>query len=72
MMAIASHDFGTVGHHVSLEQVSTELRNAHFDSEVEAYDTTGSRLDGVSDTSGTPWLHLIARKPGVVVASARG
>jgi hypothetical protein len=51
-----------VSHYVSLDEALREVREAGFEPEVEIYAASGVRLDPGDDTSGSPRLHLVARK----------
>ncbi len=60
----AAYDFGILGHYVTLEEALRELREAGYAPDVEVYSTSGARLQLASDTSGSAWFHLLARKAG--------
>ena len=76
IMVDPAYDFGIVGHFVTLAEALRELREAGFTSTVEVYSrssfittvaehsATHAGLDPRPNTSDSPWLHLLARKPG--------
>jgi SAM-dependent methyltransferase len=63
MLVSRAHSFGIVVHYTTASAVIEELRAAGFAEGVELYASNGTRLDPLGDTSGTPWLHLLAYVP---------
>jgi SAM-dependent methyltransferase len=59
----SAYDFSVLWHHVTLEQARRELANAGYAPDVEVLASTGSKMHADSDTSGSPWFYLLARKP---------
>jgi SAM-dependent methyltransferase len=59
----ASYNFGVVGHYVTLDEALRELRESGYAPGVEVYSTSGAQMQSGDDTSGSPWFHLLARKP---------
>jgi SAM-dependent methyltransferase len=60
----SAYDFSVLWHHVKPEEARAELRRAGYSEEAEMYSSNGERITGGADTDGTPWLYLLARKPG--------
>ena len=58
-----AYDFSVVWHYVRLEEAIRELRTSGFTDELEAYTTAGARAHYGDDTSASPWLHFLVRKP---------
>jgi SAM-dependent methyltransferase len=58
-----AYNYGVVMHYVTLAEALREPQMAGLDAEVEAFTTSGERVEPGDDTSDSPWLHLIARKP---------
>lgn len=58
----AAYTFGIVGHYVTLEEALRELRESGY-ADVEIFGTDGTRIRPGADTSGSPWFHLLARRP---------
>lgn len=59
----SAYSFSVVWHYVTVEQAIDELRTSGFTGDVEVYSTAGARVDLTDDTSESPWLHFVARKP---------
>jgi len=58
-----AYHFGIVTHFVTLEAALRELRTADFAADPEIYDRWGNGLRPGSDTRGTFWFYLVARRP---------
>ncbi len=59
----SAYNFSVVWHYVTLDEAMRELRESGFTGVVDAYSTAGVRVDRAADTSESPWLHFVARKP---------
>jgi SAM-dependent methyltransferase len=59
----SAYNFSVVWHYVTLDEAIRELRESGFTGVAEIYSTAGVRVDSADDTSESPWLHYVARKP---------
>jgi len=60
----AGYDFSVLWHHVNFDEARRELDEAGFASDVDVFDASAAPVQAGQDTSDSPWLYLIARKPG--------
>jgi|SRR6185437_8746725 len=61
----SGYDFTVLWHHVTPAEAAAELERAGFVSPVEIFDATGGTVSPrSSDTENSPWLYLLASKPG--------
>jgi SAM-dependent methyltransferase len=59
----SGYDFSVLWHHVSFEEARRELDEAGFAPDVHVFDASAAPVHAGQDTSGSPWLYLIAREP---------
>jgi len=59
----SAYDFSVLWHHVTLAEARRELAEAGYAPGVEVLTSTGVGVEGGDDTTNSPWLYLLARKP---------
>jgi len=59
----SGYDFTVLWHHVTPAEAAREVARSGFGEPVEVYDGRGVLLSGAADSSGSPWIYVLARKP---------
>jgi SAM-dependent methyltransferase len=59
----SGYDFSVLWHHVTPAEAAAEVRRAGFENTVGVFASHGGPLADADDSSDSPWLYVLARKP---------
>jgi hypothetical protein len=61
----AGYDYSVLWHHVSPAEAAAEVHRSGFAESAEVFSSDGAAVAPGADSSDSPWLYVLARKPRV-------